>query len=330
MVQAEYQTAREFAQQCLSLAQRVHDPALLLAAHYALGGTEYQLGALTPGRAHLEQGLALYDRQQHHQLAFRYGLDLGVWCLAYVAWPLWQLGYPDQARTRSHEAIALAQELPHPLSLAAAFDYAAFTHCYRREGHATQERAEAGMALASEKGFPQYVALGMIMRGWALAVQGQGEEGIAQLLQGMAAQHAAGIVVDQTRRLALLAEAHGKVGQTEAGLTALAEALAIAHRTGERFWEAEIHRLKGEFLLARATGHETEAEASFRQALAGARRQQAKSWELRAATSLARLWQQQDQRAEAHALLAPVYGWFTEGFDTADLKEAKALLDTLA
>jgi predicted ATPase len=137
-------------------------------------------------------------------------------------------------------------------------------------------------------------------------------------------------VGDQTRRLALLAEAYGKVGQTEAGLTALAEALAIAHRTGERFWEAEIHRLKGEFLLARATGHDTEAEASFRQALDGARRQQAKSWELRAATSLARLWQQQGQRAEAHALLAPVYGWFTEGFDTADLQEAKALLDALA
>jgi hypothetical protein len=200
MVQAEYQTGLELATQCLSLAQRVHDPALLLVAHHVLGGTEYHLGELTPGQAHLEQGLALYDRQQHHHLAFRYGLDLGVWCLSYIAWPLWLLGYPDQALTRSHEAITLAQELSHPLSLAAAFDYAAFTHCYRREGHATQERAEAGMALSSEKGFPQYVALGMIMRGWALAVQGQGEEGITQLLQGMAAQRAAGI--EETRHVA--------------------------------------------------------------------------------------------------------------------------------
>src|SRR5205823_3922642 len=173
-------------------------------------------------------------------------MGLWVWFRSYVAWALWQLGYPEQALTRSNEAITLAQELSHPLSLAAGFDYAAFAHCYRREGHATQERAEAGMALASEKGFPQYVALGMIMRGWALAVQGQGEEGIAQLLQGMAAQRAAGVEGDQTRRLALLAEAYGKVRQTEAGLTALAEALATAHRTGERFWEAELHRLKGE------------------------------------------------------------------------------------
>jgi predicted ATPase len=137
LVRAEYQTARELAEQCLSLAQGVHDPALLLVAHHALGGTLYHLGELTPGRAHLEQGLALYDRQQHHHLAFRYGMDVGVWCRSYLAWPLWQLGYPDQALTRNNEAITLAQELSHPFSLAAALDYAAMLHCYRREGQAT-------------------------------------------------------------------------------------------------------------------------------------------------------------------------------------------------
>jgi predicted ATPase len=330
LVRAEYQTARKLAEQCLSLAQGVHDPALLLGAHYALGATVYLLGELTPARTHLEQGLALYDRQQYHQLAFRYGMDLGVWCLSYVAWHYWLLGYPEQALTRSHEAVTLAQELSHPHSLASALDYAAFVHCYRREAHATQERAEAGMALASEKGFPQFVALGMIMRGWALAVQGQGEEGIAQLHQGLATYRAAGAEISRSRDLGLLAEAYGEAGQTEAGLTVLAEALAVVDNTGERHWEAELYRLKGKLLLARSAEKHPEAATCFHQALDIARQQQAKSLELRAALSLSRLWQQQGKRVEVRDLLAPIYGWFTEGFDTADLREAKALLEALA
>jgi predicted ATPase len=329
LVRAEYQTARELAEQCLSMAQRVHDPALLLVAHHTLGGTLYHLGEFTLGRAHLEQGIALYDRHQHHHLAFRHGMGLGVWCLSYVAWPLWQLGYPDQALRRSNEAITLAYELSHPLSLAAALDYAAMLHYSRRERHATQERAEAGMALASEKGFPQFLTVGMMMRGWALAMQGQEEEGIAQLRQGLAAIRAAGAEVARSRDLALLAEAYGKVGQTEAGLTVLAEALAVVDKTGERFWEAELHRLKGELLLQQATGSDDEAETWLHQALDIAGHQQAKSLELRAAVSLSRLWQRQGKRTEAHELLAPIYGWFTEGFDTVDLREARALLEAL-
>src|SRR5262249_48651136 len=202
-------------------------------------------------------------------------------------------------------------------------------HHYRREGHATQERAEAGMAFSREKGFPQFVALGMIMRGWALAVQEQGEEGIAQLHQGLAAFRAVGTELGRSRNLVLLAEAEGEGGQTEEGLTVLAEALAVVEKTGERYWEAEIHRLKGELLLSQASPSE-EVETCFRQALDIARRQQAKSLELRAATSLSRLWQRQGKRTEARDLLAPIYGWFTEGFDTADLQEARALLDVLA
>jgi predicted ATPase len=186
------------------------------------------------------------------------------------------------------------------------------------------------MALASEKGFPQFLALGMIMRGWALAVQGQGEEGIAQLHQGLAAFRAAGAEISRSRDLALLAEAYGEMGQTEEGLTVVAEALAVVDNTGERYWEAELNRLKGELLLARSAEQHTEAEICFHQAVDIARRQQATSLELRAAISLARLWQQQGKHAEARELLAPIYGWFTEGFDTADLQEAKALLDVLA
>jgi predicted ATPase len=186
------------------------------------------------------------------------------------------------------------------------------------------------MALASEKGFPQFLALGMIMRGWALAVQGQGEEGIAQLHQGLAAFRAAGAEISRSRDLALLAEAYGEVGQTEEGLTVVAEALAVVDNTGERYWEAELYRLKGELLLARSAEQHTEAATCFHQALDIARQQQAKSLELRAALSLSRLWQQQGKRVEVRDLLAPIYGWFTEGFDTADLREARALLEALA
>jgi predicted ATPase len=185
------------------------------------------------------------------------------------------------------------------------------------------------MALASEKGFPQMVVVPMITCGWALVMQDQGEEGIAQLQQGMAAFRAAAGELDRPRFLAQLAEAYGQMGQTEAGLTTLAEALAIAHTIGDRYWEAELYRLKGELLLRQASPT-AEAEACFRQALDIARRQQAKALELRAATSLSRLWRQQGKRTAAHDLLAPIYGWFTEGFDTTDLQEAKALLDALA
>ena len=175
------------------------------------------------------------------------------------------------------------------------------------------------------------------MRGWALteryaepgAGQGQGEEGIAQIHQGLAAWGATGAKVFRPYGLTLLAEAYAKVGQREAGLIRLAEALAVVDDTGERRWEVELHRLKGELLLAHSAAHDAEAEACFRQALDTARRQQAKSWELRAAMSLSRLWQRQGKRTEAHELLASIYDWFTEGFDTADLQEAKALLEEL-
>src|SRR4029453_14497076 len=252
-------------------------------------------------------------------------LDLGVWCRAYGAWPLWLLGYPAQALQRNQEALTLARALVHPFSLAHALYYAAYLHYFRREAHAAQTHAEAAMALASEQGFPQMVATGMITRGWALAMQGQAEEGMAQLQQGMAAFRAAAGDLDRPRYLAQLAEAYGQRGETEAGLATLAEALATAHHTGDRYWEAELHRLKGELLLAPSEERHAEAETCFHHALTIARRQQAKSLELRAAMSLSRLWQRQDKQAEAHELLAEIYGWFTEGFDTADLQEAKAL-----
>ena len=186
------------------------------------------------------------------------------------------------------------------------------------------------MALCAEQGFAQLLAFGRLLRGWALAVRQQGEDGIAHIHQGLAAYQATGAAVGRPQHLALLAEAHGQVRQAEAGLAVLTEALTVVGQTGEQSYEAELHRLTGQLLLARSAAHHTEAETCFRRALDVARHQQAKSWELRAAMSLSRLWQQQGKHAAARRLLAEVYSWFTEGFDTTDLREAAALLKALA
>ena len=186
------------------------------------------------------------------------------------------------------------------------------------------------MHLAMEQGFLLTTARGAVLRGWALVQQGQAQAGIEQIQQGLRAYRATGAEQARSYWLALLAEAHNVIGQPEAGLTVLAEALILVDSSGERFYEAELHRLKGELLLQQNSDNQAEAESCFQQAIAIAQNQQAKSWELRAATSLARLWQQQGKRQEAYDLLAPVYNWFTEGFDTADLKDAKMLLDELA
>ena len=263
---------------------------------------------------------------------------------------LWFQGYPDQALGRSHEALTLAHEMSHPHNLANVLFFAAVLHQCRREGPASQAQAEAAIALSMEQGFGFLLALATILQGWALAVQGPGEEEIAQIRQGLAAFRATGAELLWTYYLIPLAEAYGRAGQAGEGLTVLAEALAAVHKTGERCWEAELYRLKGELLLQQAVGRGTlpidpvnpsawaspelslaaESEACYRQALDIARRQQAKSLELRAAMSLSRLWQQQGQREAARQQLAEIYGWFTEGFDTADLQEAKALLEELS
>jgi predicted ATPase len=207
--------------------------------------------------------------------------------------------------------------------------YTAVIHQFRRESQAVSEQAEASMMLAIEQGFPYWAARGPILRGWALMAQGQRAEGVAQMQQGLAAWRATGAGLLRSYWCALLAEAYGHVGQPEAGLDVLAETLPLMDKTGERCWAAELYRLKGELLL-QAVAEAHQAEACFHQALEVARRQRARSWELRAAMSLSRLWQQQGKGGEARDLLSPLYGWFTEGFKTADLQEAKALLEELS
>jgi predicted ATPase len=332
-VRGDYQTACALGEQLLALAQQVQDPAHLLQAHHALWSTLFNLGELASARAHIEQGMALYDPQQHRSHAFLYGRhDPGVCCLSHAAFALWYLGYPDQALKRSHESLTLAQELSHPFTLTHALSHTAVLHCCRRERQATQERAEALIALSGEQGFPFDMASGTILWGWALTEQEQGREGIAQLRQGLAALQAKRSELRRPYFLALLAEAYGKVGRTEEGLTVLTEAMAVMNKTGERYYEAELHRLKGELLSmsnVQCPNVQCQAETCFRQAREVARRQSAKSLELRAAMSLSRLWLRQGKKEEARQLLSETYGWFTEGFDTADLKEAKALLESM-
>ena len=228
----------------------------------------------------------------------------------------------------------LAQNLMHPFSLAYALVFAALLHQLRREWQPTHERAEAVITLATEQGISALVGFGTIMLGCALAErsyelgarQGQVEAGLAQMQQGLAAFRATGA---ETIRPYFLAQLAAR-GQHEAGLTLLTEALSVTNNTEERRWEAELYRVKGELLRGHSAEHDVEAETCFHQALSIARHQQAKSWELRAATSLARLWQSQGKRQDAYDLLAPVNNWFTEGFDTADLQDAKALLEELS
>jgi predicted ATPase len=323
-------TARELGEQLFRLAQREVAPTPRVEAHDAFGATLFFLGEYAAACTHLEQGIALTDPTAQRALTFRYGVVPGVRCLALAALTLWCLGSPAQAVQRSQEALALARELAHPQSLAMAQQWAVSLHHRRREAPAVQAQAEALVALASAQGFPLWGGLGTFWRGWALAMQGQEEAGLAQLHQGMAAVLATGQMLTQPLCLVLLAEATGHAGQVEEGLRLLAETLIAIEESGRGDLRAEAYRLKGEFLLRQATPDVAQAGACFQQALAVARRQQAKSWELRSAMSLARLWQRQGRRAEAYELLAPTYGWFTEGFDTADLQEAKALLEELS
>jgi predicted ATPase len=285
---------------------------------------------LPAARRHLEEGIARYTLDQRRTPVFRMSQDLGVACRDAAAWPLWLLGYPEQALARLHEALALAHELSHPFSLVFARCVAAFVSQFRRDVPATYEHAEAAIALSTEQGFPLYAAWGTSLRGWALAMQDQGEEGMAQVRQGISAHRATGAVLFVPYLCTVLAEVSAHLSHPEDGLQALAEAYTLLEQHEERYWEAEVCRLRGVLLLRQPGTPQAEAETWLQRALGVARRQEAKSLELRAAMSLSRFWQQQGKRAEARELLAPIYSWFTEGFDTADLQETRALLDVLA
>jgi predicted ATPase len=333
MVRGEMGPAAELTEQLLASARGAADATLLLQASQAAECTLLHRGELADARGYMEQAWSLYDPARFRALVDLYANDSGVVCLGFGALVLWLLGYPDQALKSSRDSVALAREHAYPFSLGFAYYFAAKLHQLRGEVQAARELAEAAQALASEQGFPLWLAGGTFLRGWALIQQAREAEGLAQLRQGLAAWHATGAGAHRSYQLALVAEALGRAGQAEEALTALGEARALADRNGERYWDAELHRLRGEVLLSRAEAGppaRAEAEACFRQALDVAGGQQAKSLELRAAVSLARLYQGQGRGGEARPQLAETYGWFTEGFDTPDLRDAKVVLEELA
>ena len=314
----------------MDLAHAAGEGGLLVEAERAVGVDLFHAGELTAARDHLESGLALYEFDQHHRHAFVYGHDPAISLLGYLSHTLWLLGYPDQALARTEELLTLSQRLSHPFSHGHALVWgAAQTHQFRREARLALERAEAGLALATERGFPFWVAGAQILSGWGLAVgphSVEREQGIDRLRQGYAGWRAMGTAAGASYFLGLLADVYLQAGMLDAGLQAVADAFALIDRTDERWWEAELWRLQGELRQAQDPTNDA-VESDFLEALAVAHRQDAKSLELRAAMSLARLWRQQGRQTATRDLLASLYEWFTEGYDTPDLLEARLMLE---
>jgi class 3 adenylate cyclase/tetratricopeptide (TPR) repeat protein len=346
-VRGEHSLALHPHEQLLSIARRQQDPVLLLAGHTLLGSHFQWTGDLIAARTHLEEGMRFHDLQQQKLVWQSYGVDIGILCVTDLALVLWCCGYPDQALSKIYEALRLGQELAHPHSLVLARCWASWLYqLCRRDKQILQGTTDA-ITIATEQGLSFYSGILAVVHGWALAKQGNTEEGLAEIDQGLALYRAKVGEHDMPYFLALLAETQNDMGRNQEAEQSLTNALAIVEKNGERFYEAELYRLKGELTLRQQSKVESqkskvfnpqsstpnpqaEAEECFLKAIDIARKQQAKSWELRAATSLARLWREQGKRDEARTVLSEVYNWFTEGFDTKDLQEAKALLEELS
>jgi predicted ATPase len=330
-VRGELKVGRDLSEQLLDLADRAQEPALLLQAHHEAWANLVMLGEFKSAWSHIEQGFALYDARKHHHHALLYGgHDPGVCCRYHAAEVLWLLGYPDQALRRSEDSLALARQSPHASTLAAALSFAAWFQARVGARDTVQARLDESMNLAREGGFSPRQMQASLLQAWFLLEQGHQESAMAQTGEILNAQRIRGVSGRWDMLfIAMIADGSRQTGPNIEVFNAVIYALDRAHQTGERFYEAELHRVKGELLLIQTSGDEREAEACFENALQVAREQGAKSLELRAAMSLSRLWQKQGKRAEARELLGGVYGWFTEGFDTADLQAAKTLLDEL-
>jgi class 3 adenylate cyclase/predicted ATPase len=328
LVRAEHQTALEIAEQMAEAGDRAGETLGFPFPKALLGISCLYLGHLEAAKTHLEAMVARYDPAKHHSSAFVYGQDVGVLYLSYLSWSLWLLGYADQAVELGREAIDLAASLDHPFTTASGLCLIGRMHSMRRDALTAGEQAAAAAELARERGFVFYEAAAMGLLGWAHVSQGAVQEGEMELQHALAVWHATGAEFHRPHFLAWLANADERLGRIDEGLDLLAEALTLVEKTGERYYEAELRRLQAEFLLQR--GRSAEAEAALWQAIDVARLQSARSLELRAAVSLARLWQGWGWQHKARDLLASIYGWFTEGFDTVDLIEAKLLLEALA
>ena len=328
---AEHDKSRPIAEELLRLARGTRELQQLLRALLAMAVTSYWQGESSEALEHAKELLGLYDPEKHRGHEYvSFSANIGVWAMHYFSWTLSTLGYPDQALRKARESLALARELSHPSSEATSLCSLCLVHHERGEPQDSLKMADALISLSEEHGFPSWLGWGTMFRFQALAEAGPLQEGIAGMRSARQSVRATGAVMGLPLFLASLTRAHTKAGEVEEGLAVVEEAIEFVVKSGERVSEAELHRVKGALLLARTPADPAGAETAFRDALEVARCQSAKSLELRAATSLARLWQQQGRRKEGRELLAPVYEWFTEGFDTRDLRDAKVLLKELA
>jgi adenylate cyclase len=327
-VRSELHRARELAEEGLNLAQDTGDPLFVALSHWYLGFIHFATGEYSTAREHLEQVVTFYDPKKHHRTSvFQRGVDGGLSALAYYACTLWCLGYPDQAVNKGQEALALARALGHPFTLGDVLSFAGcMLNIMRRDAQELKERADEMMKLAQEK-VPSWMGAAIRDRGQALVMLDRVDEGLEDLSKGEANHFSLGIRLNLTLTYGAIAMAYAKKGQPERGLTFLDIGLAHVEESGAHHWETELHRLNGELLLT--LDDRAGAEACFEKAIQVARRKHARSWELRSTISLARLWGEQGKRDEARGMLGEIYAWFTEGFDTPDLLEAKALLDEL-
>ncbi|HEV7842339.1 MAG TPA: hypothetical protein VGO69_01510, partial [Pyrinomonadaceae bacterium] len=347
MVREEIGKAREFAEQVVGLAESCDDPALKVEAYAMLGASLTHLGKFEEALEYLEKGSAICQEQGQPRLAFT-GHDPAMTCLSFSGWVLWSLGYPDRALSKAEESLALARRLNHPQTLALALFMSSFVHYMRREFEESRKLSEASMAVSLEHELPQTLAWSSAHYGLSVAYLNQGDHGIRQARESIDRQRAMGAELARPNFLCMLAEVLGIYGRVDEGLATIAEALEVVERTDERAKETMIHLVKGQLLLKKAGVFDEsvqikvtadsnnkerfikEAEESFLEAVRVAREQKAKSWELRVTTALCRLWQHRGRREEAREMLSQIYNRFTEGFDTADLKEAHALLEELS
>ncbi len=326
VVRAKHQEAREVGRELLKLARGKQDTIYLMESHLTLGGALFCLAEFVSASEHLEQGAALYEPHKHRSYTSLFAADLGVFCLSWAAHPLWHIGYPDRALRSSRKAVNLAEKLAHPYSIALALDYAAIAHQFRQEAKQALRRADAAITICEENNFAYYLGWAMIIKGWAMANQGMAADGAGVIEEGLKTFRSTGAKRSLPYYLSLLAEAYGKCGQADKGLRIISEAFVEAQNIEERWWEAELFRLKGILLLQQSKPDAQQAEVSFYQALDVARRQHSIALELRTAISLYRFRQKKDTSHDTRQSLVEVYNRYTEGFETPDLKDAKSLL----
>jgi predicted ATPase len=320
---------RELAAQFLALAEKQRATIPIMIGHRVMGISLLLTGGISEGRAHLDQALALYDPAEHRPLATRFGQDPRVSILSYRSWALCLLGYPGAALADAEQALKDAREIGQAAALLYALFHTSFIHIHCAKYAAAKGEADELVALVHERGAFFWKAHGMLLQGCVLALTGNASDAVQMISSGITAFRATGTASLMPAYLSYLARAHEQLGQFDDARRCIREAMTAVETTKEKWWEAEVHRIAGEIVLKSPLSDAAKAEAYFERALAVAREHKAKSWELRAAMSMARLWRNQGKPQQARELLAPVYGWFTEGFDTLDLKEAKALLDEL-